>query len=121
ERHDDLPVLFGAFLKEFAASYEREIRVIDPHILPLLQRYDWPGNVRELRNVVEHLVVMAVDGVVCAADLPAEVRQVGEARDEPSPLLPRNMPANTRPDRDQVVQALAATGGNRSAAARLLG
>ena len=38
-----------------------------------LKRRPWPGNVRELRNMVEHALVLARDGVVMPEHLPAPV------------------------------------------------
>ncbi len=53
ERHDDIPRLARAFLKELAPDNQRQFTAEAMH---LLQRHDWPGNVRELRNVIERVV-----------------------------------------------------------------
>jgi transcriptional regulator with PAS, ATPase and Fis domain len=39
-------------------------------VIKQLIGYDWPGNVRELRNIVERLVVTAIDDLIGVDDLP---------------------------------------------------
>jgi two-component system NtrC family response regulator len=82
--------------------------------------HGWPGNVRELANAVERLVLLAEDGGVSLDDLPPEVRRTGAG--ETSPFrLPAEGVVWDRLEVDLLRQALERTGGNRAAAARLLG
>ena len=41
--------------------------------LSLLQGYSWPGNVRELENIIEMAVILADDGEIDVAQLPAKL------------------------------------------------
>jgi transcriptional regulator of acetoin/glycerol metabolism len=89
--------------------------------------YHWPGNVRELRTAIEHGVVMAHGPKITLRDLPINVRQATGA------LLPGGIsPARAFGDKSGaldlhetekrlVMQALAATNGNVTAAAKKLG
>jgi DNA-binding NtrC family response regulator len=79
-------------------------------------RHNWPGNVRELENAVERAVVLARRSRVDAEDLPDDVGgAVAEAA----------ITGAVRPladvERDYVLAALRAMGGNRANAARALG
>ena len=92
-----------------------------------LLAYDWPGNVRELRTAIEHGVVMATGRESDFA------RSAGGGRAEPRRALPRDSRArkpSTRTaspldlhatERRLIMQALAATNGNITAAAKKLG
>ncbi|NIP56538.1 MAG: response regulator [Gemmatimonadetes bacterium] len=73
-RRDDIPLLAGRFLEEFAASTGKEVPEVSPEAWRVLERYDWPGNIRQLRNVVHRLVALDEDGLIAAGDLPTEIR-----------------------------------------------
>jgi two-component system NtrC family response regulator len=77
--------------------------------LAALLGHDWPGNVRELAQALRRAVLVAEGAEITAADL-----GLGLARASRREAL-RSF------DRDLVLQALAASGGNRSAAAKALG
>ena len=91
--------------------------------------YDWPGNVRELRTAIEHGVVMATGPKITLRDLPMAVRQAAS----PAAGLPGGVSAaeafgvKTSPldlhqtEKKLIAQALAATNGNVTAAAKKLG
>ncbi|HEX8686749.1 MAG TPA: helix-turn-helix domain-containing protein, partial [Pyrinomonadaceae bacterium] len=104
-----------------------------------LVSYDWPGNIRELENAVIRAVALC-DSVVRPEDLPERVREADAAAHEQA--APRADEARTHevPARDDVhaaadeplvslselegrhiARALRHTGGNKQAAARLLG
>ena len=58
ERIEDIPLLAGHFLYEFATSYGRKHKELTPEAIDVLQSYSWPGNVRELKNLMERIVIM---------------------------------------------------------------
>jgi two-component system nitrogen regulation response regulator NtrX len=84
ERLDDLPALIEYFLHHFAERHRLPRPSVGPAALDALMAYGWPGNVRQVKNVVERLVVRAVNGVVSASDLPPEIRQLAVAPIDPS-------------------------------------
>jgi DNA-binding NtrC family response regulator len=85
--------------------------------MDLLTRYHWPGNVRELANILERAVVLGSGPAIAAGDLPQSLAPQNRVR--PNSLSYReHMEANRR---ELVLQALAQSQGNRSAAARALG
>jgi len=67
ERRDDIPVLIDHFQKQIARQNNWKATEFTPEAIGELQRYGWPGNVRELRNVVERLLLLAVDNQVDVA------------------------------------------------------
>jgi two-component system, NtrC family, response regulator AtoC len=98
-----------------------------PESVRLLEQYPWPGNVRELENAVVHAVALC-GNVVRPADLPERVRdyrppQVEEADAAEVHLPPAGdeWPKLSEVEGRYVGRVLAHTGGNKQAAARLLG
>src|ERR1043166_48895 len=74
ERISDVPLLAGAFLREFAKENDKVITGFEAAALEAMMNYDWPGNVRELRSAVERAVVFCRKDQISLKDLPAEVR-----------------------------------------------
>ncbi len=127
ERPEDVGPLVEQALARFGARIGRSVR-LDERVLPRLETYPWPGNVRELMNVVERAVLLAGDGVVDDVPLPrggpatagpATPRAPGqEAEDAGEPVSLADAVAAA--ERAAIRDALARTGDNKAAAARLL-
>lgn len=108
ERKEDLPLLARTLL----ARNHPEAR-LSPQALEALQGYDWPGNVRELRNVLTRAVVLGGPRIT-----PGQLAFNPWAFDDE----PRQTVSLPPQDEKQTLQStLEKTGGNRTAAARLLG
>jgi transcriptional regulator with GAF, ATPase, and Fis domain len=75
-RHEDIPLLVWAFVREFAQAQGKTIEQIPKRAMDALQRYAWPGNVRELRNILERAVILT-SGPTLHVELPAPVDQQG--------------------------------------------
>ncbi len=76
ERRDDIPQLVSHFMKRLSAGSGLPMRDIGDDAMAVLQAHDWPGNVRQLRNIVERLLILAIDdpGQAINADLlPADL------------------------------------------------
>jgi two-component system response regulator HydG len=85
--------------------------------------FDWPGNVRQLRNVLESMIVVDYDGVLDVDDLPSELAAPSDAGEEPrggnlASLVGKPL---SEIERLYIAETLEQTGGNREAAAELLG
>jgi DNA-binding NtrC family response regulator len=122
-RKEDIPLLVRAFLRHFCKANEKPRLDITPDAMDALISYDWPGNVRELRTAIEHGVVMATGLKVTLRDLPAAVRQAApttgtRTRGFDEKASPLDLHAT---ERRLIAQALAATKGNITAAAKKLG
>ena len=123
ERKEDIPVLVRAFLHHFCKTNDKPLLDLTSDAMDTLLAYDWPGNVRELRTAIEHGVVMATKAKVTLRDLPVAVRQAAPA----AGTRVRSFDANASPldlhatEKRLIMQALAATTGNITLAAKKLG
>ena len=109
-RIDDIPHFVDFFSRKFAARYERPLWRPDGETLRQFCEYRWPGNIRQLANVIEQAYVLD-----CEPRLPE--RPNTQRKAEMS--LPFMDLSQLR--RAAVQQALRATQGHKSRAARLLG
>ncbi|MBI5538310.1 MAG: sigma-54-dependent Fis family transcriptional regulator [Deltaproteobacteria bacterium] len=124
ERTEDIPEL----LMSFAADRGVQLQLTEEAILWLLRR-PWPGNVRELRNLVERIALLAGTDRVSVPDLEelsgshgqntsSEVDRLARAL----LALPDDLGSRLRVMERAVLQhAVETCGGNKSAAARLIG
>ncbi len=117
ERKEDIPALVDHFIKGFNQKNHKNVQGISREALNRLIQYDFPGNVRELENIIERAVVLCRGNVILERDLPVLVKE---------PALPRNdnlsyKEAMVQFEQNLIKNALQKTGGNKSAAARLLG
>ncbi len=112
ERRGDVPLLAHYFLKKYNQRYNQQAKLTTSGV-EVLENYSWPGNVRQLQHMMERLTILAPQGRI---DQPAvrEAIELTEPRDAASDTL-----ADT--EADQIRRVLAATGGNKSRAAKILG
>ncbi len=116
ERKTDIPLLVNHFLEKFGDN-ERPMQVIAEDAMARLMAYDWPGNVREVENVVARAVALSSGPILHAGDLPSNLQYgVAERLPERDELLPLE-----ELERRAIFRALRETGGDKVAAARLLG
>ncbi len=124
KRREDIAPLAQSFVSHFNTEFRKTVRGFDAAALRLLQEYAWPGNVRELRNAVERAVLLSRTPVLGAEDLPGEISRPRSAPTNGSSstfTLPRGGLVLEDVERDLLRQALTASRGNRTRAARLLG
>jgi transcriptional regulator with PAS, ATPase and Fis domain len=125
ERIDDLDALVDALADDIARRSGLPAKQLDQDARDLLARHDWPGNIRELRNALEQATLMTDDAVLGAAHFAAIAalaagRTAPAAGAAPAPL--RQLPqAKAELEMRAIREALATTGGNKVAAAKLLG
>jgi DNA-binding NtrC family response regulator len=116
ERGEDIALLAGYFLETFATQYQKSNLSWAADLMPALQTHPWPGNVRELRNAMERLTVLATGPNLTATDFKQYC--LTTLVDDESELAPMSL---AEAERQAIERALAATGGNKTQAAQLLG
>jgi len=118
ERKKAIKHLIKYFIDKY--SYINKV-VIEPEALVTLVNYSWPGNVRELKNLMERLVLLAINGEITKDLLPLSLTQpsiknilsntLGQPLDKTVANLEISLISN----------ALNSTNNNKTKAAKLLG
>jgi two-component system, NtrC family, response regulator PilR len=125
DRPGDIPLLLEHFVEKFSRqTASRRLRMTDD-ALQALCGYRYPGNVRELMNIVERLFVLCPDARVTVDHLPPELRVQSAGSGRSGGAFIKDLPANgVRLDtleKELLFKTLELTGGNRTAAAKVLG
>ncbi len=126
ERRSDIPLLVEHFLERIRARSPGRPLTVTREAMVHLWSYDWPGNVRELENMIERLVIMCegdtIDTPVLPPNLISSSRMAEAQLPRKIPEAGLNLNALVRELEGHLInQALKQTGGNKQAAARLLG
>lgn len=135
ERQGDIPLLVETLCEDIAARGANVHLELLPPALDLLAAQPWRGNTRELRNVLEQLALRSDSPQIGAEQVEQVLRDSGLDRIEPAlsrPAAPvpamaadddlRPLPVQIAElEQRAIAAALARTGGNRVAAAKLLG
>ena len=133
ERSTDIPALAEVLVEDIAMRNGTAPFELGPEALAMLSAQKWRGNTRELRNVLEQAAMRSDSQHIEEKQLAQVLRDAGIARIPPAPQ-PLHAVAGAarqplRPLAEQVAEverlaiqaALEATGGNKVAAAKLLG
>jgi DNA-binding NtrC family response regulator len=126
ERRSDIPLLTEHFLERVRDRTPGRELTISREAMVALWSYDWPGNVRELENMVERLSILCEGSRIEMDILPESLAVVAR------PAVPTiavslkdgsvNLNNLVRELEGRLINdALKQTGGNKQAAARLLG
>jgi DNA-binding NtrC family response regulator len=119
ERKGDLELLSYWFLEKCCRANAREIHSIAEPVMDLLEAYDFPGNVRELENIIAGAVVLETGSALSLASLSPSLRRAVATQEARVPPEVNRTLADVEAEHVRIV--LEHTGGNRSAAARILG
>lgn len=116
ERKSDIPLLVTYLLEKFS-GVQGPVRTISDDAMRRLMAYDWPGNVRELENAIERAVALSSGIILHVADLPSNLQYPSSER---APQKDELLPLDEL-ERRAILRTLRETGGDKLAAARMLG
>ncbi|MHC4473943.1 MAG: sigma 54-interacting transcriptional regulator [Planctomycetota bacterium] len=122
DRKEDIPLLVAHFFEHYEKKGEKVPQRIEPAVLDALAAYDFRGNVRELENEVRRLIALS-DKVVTLGSLSEQIRsgrdRGAESWDESEIRALEDQVRDL--EVREIRRALAATDGNKTRAAELLG
>jgi len=122
ECREDVPSIAASILQRLAAQSGAAPAHLTPAALDKLSQHEFPGNIRELENILERALALSASETIDVEDL-----RLAPPAGEVEPVAAGAGPSEALPDyldsleRKAIVEALAKTGFNRTAAARLLG
>ena len=112
ERHGDVPLLAQHFVERSNQRFDTSARLTESG-LKTLNEYTWPGNIRQLQHLIERLCILSSG---------ARIDEFA-VREAIASLEPEDASNETLADTEaeQIRKVLAAAGGNKSRAAKILG
>ena len=112
ERMDDLPALVQYFSSTLASELGVSAPIVTGDDLFHMRAYDWPGNIRELKNVIERCLLLKKTPKQCIS---------GQTGDVSASQAVTNSIRLDEVEKNNILKVLEMEGGNKSAAARVLG
>ena len=112
ERKEDIPLLAEYFKDRMAGHLGKQIALLTPEIIEVLQSYDWPGNVRELEHTIQRAVVLCSESQIRERDLglyDSRIKDTGSERQTLSASHDREFVPLTEFERRYILDALEAT------------
>ena len=118
ERGDDVVLLARHLLARHAFALGRPVPEISDAVLARIRSHPWPGNVRELDNALARALAMSRNNVLLPGDLPPAL---ADESDVARSSIDHDWPRLDELQRRYIDRVLARTGGNKTAAANILG
>lgn len=112
DRRGDIPLLARFFVNKYNQRYGHDVKLMESGVRAM-EEYGWPGNVRQLQHLIERLVILVQGGRI-DDEAVRDALEAMDARDRPAETL-------AEAETEQIRRVLAATGGNKSRAAQILG
>jgi DNA-binding NtrC family response regulator len=113
DRKGDIPLLAETFVNKANERYGLNAKITKSG-MRALDEYAWPGNVRQLQHMIERLTILAPQYRIDEEAVLDAIQSVSARDAQSSESL-----ADT--EAEQIRKVLAATGGNKSRAAKILG
>ncbi|RID88496.1 CBS domain-containing protein [Peribacillus asahii] len=136
ERKEDIPLLATSITKKFSHLMGLGEVTLSKNALHLLSSHNWPGNVRELENTIERAINCVNSDTLDAEHFSQYIKdrkslQSQSSLNVPKPTMQMQSQKKLTPEffrfsinkteKETIEMALKQTGGNRTAAAKLLG
>jgi DNA-binding NtrC family response regulator len=127
ERTQEIEGLARHFIGKAARQFHRSPEpTLSADALAMLRGYAWPGNLREMRNILERATLLCNGNVIGPEDLPGEKFASPSLVHQPRssaalPAIPGSGTPEFEAERQRIMGALEANGGNQTLAARALG
>ena len=114
DRKEDIPLLLECMIARYGDKGQKQHAV--PHtVLEQMYKYDWPGNVREFANTVQRWLTLGTLDLIHTSS-----STHGEQEEAPTSSYTLSQ-ALAAYEKKLIADALKRAGGNRTAAARMLG
>lgn len=129
KRPEDIPALADFFLEELCRERGVPKPILSENLLKQIQHYEFPGNARELRSMMLDVLTQAGSAALLSPE--AERVALSHIRLRPranpvyspptEPSFPERLPTIRESTRCLIEEALRRSGGNQTAAAKMLG
>ncbi len=120
DRNGDISLLTDAFFHRIRLKSNKPVSGISNAAMEVIVNYHWPGNVRELKSAFEYAFVTCDQPLIQPEHLPPDVLSGKNAHSVHKTGSQRAMSRDEK-KKQELIDALRKTGGNRSRAAEILG
>jgi two-component system response regulator HydG len=120
-RGADILLYAKHFIDQFARHTSKRVTGLSQQTAERLMSYGWPGNVRELQNSMERAVALTRFEKITVEDLPDTLRSYRASPAAETPSEGAELLSLEEIERRHILRVLAATGGNKTQAAHILG
>lgn len=126
DRREDLSLLIDKLMEKTAKREKREVPTLSNRVMEILENYAWPGNIRELENTMERAVILA-NGEIDYQQLPKRLLETRNSNVTSKTTETEHFVTQTaqKPktimEQHLIINALKASNGNKSKAAKQLG
>lgn len=120
-RLDDIPLLSEHFIEKYTKQNGKGPMVLSKEAAELLLRMPWRGNVRELENVIERGVLVSETSEIPIESLLIEEEVNSMGYGASTSLFDSTQEAQSKVERERIIESLQQHNGNKSMAARALG
>lgn len=79
DRKEDIPLIIDAFIKNYSATYGKDIKSVSLEVLDFLVLYDWPGNYEELYCVLDSAILKCNTETLVLQDFSLDLRMLTSA------------------------------------------
>lgn len=139
DRKEDIPLLMECLTRRHSSLVRKEINGVTSKFRDRLMEYDWPGNVRELENAIRKAITFTKTPYLTSFDLESAHLNENRKTLKPPSTYTDSLQESVREmlqskqlgsvyeniiresERIMLSEALEASGGNQSQAARMLG
>lgn len=129
ERKDDIPLLAGYFIDNFAERNNSKKPRLSPKLMKLICDYDWRGNVRQLENTIERMLVLSDKEILDEEDFPIKSssfeQQLAVNNSKSTQADFKNLPEEginmAEMEKNMIINAMKQSNGKIKEAANLLG
>jgi DNA-binding NtrC family response regulator len=130
DRREDIPYLTAGFVRQTSERLQKPVSGLTPGAERLLSSGQWEGNVRELRNVIERACILVDGDCISERELSVTMPTLAPPHAATAPdstVRPVHAAVAGEKDllvtveRDHIQRALVRAGGNKKAAAKMLG
>ncbi len=122
-RGEDILLMALYFIDVFNREFRKNVKGLSADTERLFLEYGWPGNVRELKNVIERAMILENEVLILPEHLPLELcgnNAPGAGKNDVYLKLPAGGLDIEKLEKEFIRQALDATRGNQTRAAKLL-
>ena len=121
DRKADIMPLVDFFISKYLKETKRKKLSLSKEAMDIIVKYEYPGNIRELENIIHRAVVLSRGDLITTNDLPSTLHRLPSEQSRISETTGTMADQVESLEKKLLLDALHASNGNQTQAAKLLG